>query len=117
VKTGRWVIYSDGRIFSHNSNRFIGGTNGNGYVLLSTRRRKEPGKKTCLGHLLVFYHFHGYLEPTKVINHIDGNKKNNSIDNLELVTEGENIAHARETGLLDHAAACEKGASMLRKLT
>ena len=47
----------------------------------------------CLAHRLVWRHFHGSVPEGMVVNHKNGNKKDNRPENLELATYSENTAH------------------------
>lgn len=52
------------------------------------------GKHTLYVHRLVYRTFVGVIPSNMEINHIDHNKQNNSIENLELVTREENMRKA-----------------------
>ena len=51
-------------------------------------------------HLLVAKHFMEDYDPELEVNHIDGCKRNNNLDNLEMVTRNDNMKHAVKMGLL-----------------
>jgi len=50
-------------------------------------------------HRMVWQSVHGPIPEGREINHINGIKSDNRLANLELVTRGENIAHAYRLGL------------------
>lgn len=67
--------------------------NNRGYLSVVVRR------KTHMLHRLVANAFIPNLENKPFVNHIDGDKTNNMVNNLEWCTAAENNAHARATGL------------------
>lgn len=65
--------------------------NGGYYQLALYKNRKV---KFYLIHRLVYETFKGEIPEGLEINHIDGNKSNNHLSNLEMVTAHENMLHA-----------------------
>lgn len=61
----------------------------------------NSGDKTFMVHRLVADAFIPNPKGLPCVNHIDGNKKNNVVSNLEWVTYSENTRHAIRIGLID----------------
>jgi len=66
---------------------------------LNTTLRKDGKSFSVRVHQLVASHFLNYCDSLCVVNHIDGNKLNNCVENLEYVTSGVNNQKAYDTGL------------------
>lgn len=69
----------------------------NRYVVVNLRREGEG--KVHQVHRLVAEAFIPNPDNSPIPNHIDGNKDNNCVDNLEWCTYSENNKHALDTGL------------------
>lgn len=71
----------------------------NGYLQVGLRKK---GKRKYMGvHRLVAQHFLDNHENKSQVNHIDCNKQNNNVTNLEWVTPRENLIHAHKNGLVN----------------
>ena len=68
-------------------------TDKRGYVYLTLK-----GKMFSV-HRVIAKLFIGIENNTQVVNHKDGNKSNNNVENLEVVSQSDNVKHAYDTGL------------------
>ena len=98
-----YYISDDGRVFSdarggelrERATRL----NQKGYKYTFLTNGKNV-KKTAIIHRLVAEYFLPNYDKNLQVNHIDGDKTNNKVENLEMVTGLENMRHASEHHLL-----------------
>jgi ribosomal protein L18 len=69
----------------------------NGYI--QARFTYDKNKKSASVHRLVALYFLENENNHIEVNHKDGNKKNNNVNNLEWCSRSENLKHAYKTGL------------------
>lgn len=110
-----YYIYEDGRVYSEVSKKF-----------LSKRLDKDGYEKVVLMcednrhaysvHRLVLENFHPVENMENLqVNHIDGNKTNNNLNNLEWCTCKENIKHAYTIGLKTQQGAKNNASKLTEK--
>ena len=90
---GKYSVDEDGNVFSHINGRKLKQGITRGYHCVSL------ADKSRLVHRLVAEAFLPDFLTKPQVNHIDGNKTNNALSNLEMATASENVAHAYMTGL------------------
>lgn len=84
INAPEYFIYDDGRLESvkKGKSRFLKGEiTGSGYLRYLTVTDKK--KKHYFAHRLVAEYFLENPNNLSLVNHIDGNKLNNKVDNLE----------------------------------
>lgn len=105
-----YYVSSDGRVASMKSKKWLRCYRINGYE--SIKINFDGKRKNVYVHRMVAECFLG--ESTLEVNHIDGNKENNNVENLEYVTHKENMEHANKNGLIDNRGS-KQGMSKLNE--
>jgi hypothetical protein len=114
---GRYEITSDGHVFSNKNGKkieLVGKVSKTGYRTVLLYINKKRIYKNV--HRLIGENFISNPLNKREINHIDGNKLNNSADNLEWVSTRENQIHARNSGLCKSNKIDMNIASKIREL-
>jgi hypothetical protein len=93
-----------GRIKNDKYNRILSGSlHKDGYMFTTIDGKQYPL------HRLVALVFCDGFEESKVVNHKDGNKQNNSADNLEWITQQENVRHSYNNDFQPKSTGTYKG--------
>lgn len=94
-----YFIDDDGNVFNTNTSTLLKGSIGeNGYKYY--RLSKNNQKKMFYAHRLVAENFIPNPNHLPIVNHKDGNKLNNNINNLEWASYSDNIKHAHSFNLI-----------------
>lgn len=94
----KYCACSTGKIYSLRSNTYLKSVvQRNGYCQVTMSQ--DGYRKNFSVHRLIAMAYFGTDDADLVVNHKDGNKQNNRLDNLEFVTQKENVHHAIMIGL------------------
>ncbi len=99
IALGLIYVNRYGVIRNERTGRYFNGTGGKYLTVALQDWARGRKKRAILQHILVWIRYNGVIPKGMEINHKDGNKHNNWLSNLELVTSKENKAHAARTGL------------------
>lgn len=112
-----YTIDINGNVYSKKTKRYLKPQiDKNGYFRLGLSKNNK--QKFFFLHRLVAQTFISNPNNYPIVNHMDGNKKNNNINNLEWCTYQQNINHAYRIGLSKGKSAIHIGErNPNRKLT
>ena len=97
------VHRKDGRLLSRQCR--------NGYWMV--RKMYDSIQHEYMEHRVIYCMVHGAFDESMVVNHIDFDRSNNAIENLELVTQRENVLYTMEHDRACFLKGCDSPRAML----
>ena len=98
---GNYKVNNNGEVINVKTNKLLKPNYSGRYLYYSLSKNNKPIYKKI--HRLIAENFIENLYNKPQVNHIDGNRWNNKIENLEWVTASENIRHAHKNNLIKHS--------------
>ena len=92
-----YLINKEGKVYSTKNKKMLSLRDRHGYLAVTFSKNNK--RYDFFLHRLLALTFIPNPNNKLYINHIDGNKHNNSLDNLEWCTGSENVQHAYDIGL------------------
>lgn len=87
-----YMVNKDGQIINVKTKRYLFGSLRNGYIRVSLNNHFYSL------HKIIWEAFNGEIPKNGIIDHIDGNRQNNKLSNLRLVTQSQNILNSHLNG-------------------
>lgn len=112
VAAGKWRVDAERGYLIGVRGKPMARVSGSGYVQVSFRDPDDyTVQRFVVAHRVIWEAVRGPLGAGLEINHINGNKTDNRLVNLEAVTPSQNTLHANRTGLrvAPRGAACKRG--------
>lgn len=113
---GIYFVSNEGRIKSNKHSKILSPNKSRNQRYCRVKLYNKGYFKRFPVHRLVMIAFIGNVPKGKQINHIDGNKYNNNLCNLEYCTPKENCIHSFKNGLQKPVMGINHGQSVLTEI-
>lgn len=115
-----YTIYENGDIYNKHGKKMSVVDNGKGYLALGLQIEPKGKRVYKSLHRLLAETFIPNPNNYSDVNHIDGNRQNNLLSNLEWCTHGENIGHSyklnNRSALGENNAKCKTTETVVHKI-